>query len=50
MTEVQKSRFAERERQIELAKQRGDIHIGGEVKDIIEQRRVEKKKSKVVEK
>ncbi|XQW85612.1 rhodanese-related sulfurtransferase [Thalassotalea piscium] len=50
MTAEQKSRFAERERQIELAKQRGDIHIGGEVKDIIEQRRVEKKLSKVVEK
>ncbi|GHE92931.1 oxygen-dependent tRNA uridine(34) hydroxylase TrhO [Thalassotalea profundi] len=50
MTDEQKSRFAERERQIELAKQRGDIHIGGEVKDIIEQRRVEKKQSKVIEK
>ena len=50
MTAEQKSRFAERERQINLAKQRGDIHIGGEVKDIIEQRRVEKKQSKVVDK
>ena len=50
MTAEQKSRFAERERQINLAKQRGDIHIGGEVKDIIEQRRVEKKQRKVVDK
>ncbi|GAA5133883.1 rhodanese-related sulfurtransferase [Thalassotalea piscium] len=50
MTAEQKARFAERERQIELAKQRGDIHIGGEVKEIIEQRRIEKKQNKVVEK
>jgi UPF0176 protein len=50
MTAEQKAGFAERERQIELAKQRGDIHIGGEVKSIIEQRRVEKKQNKAVEK
>lgn len=49
MTAEQKAGFAERERQIELAKQRGDIHIGGEVKSIIEQRRVEKKQNKAVE-
>lgn len=31
-TATQKARFAEREKQIELAKQRGEIHIGADVK------------------
>ena len=30
MTEEQKTRFAERQKQIELAKQRGEVHIGDE--------------------
>jgi UPF0176 protein len=42
----QKSRFQEREKQINLAKKRGENHIGGEVKHAIEQRRVAKNASK----
>ncbi len=32
LTESQKSRFRERERQVQLAKQRGKVHIGGDAK------------------
>ena len=39
VTDKQRAGFAERERQIELAKQRGEDHIGGEVKQIIAQRK-----------
>ena len=49
MTDEQKARFAERERQIQLAKQRGDVHIGGEVQEQIEQRRVAKQLKKVAD-
>ncbi len=38
VTKEQKARFAEREKQILLAKQRGEEHIGGAVKDIIKKR------------
>lgn len=38
-TDEQRKRFAERERQVELAKQRGEAHIGGDVKLTIEQHR-----------
>ena len=31
MTETQKAAFAERQKQIQLAKKRGDIHIGRKV-------------------
>ncbi|GLX77027.1 UPF0176 protein [Thalassotalea insulae] len=41
-TEDQRARFAERERQINLAKQRGEQHIGGEISDVIKQRREQK--------
>ncbi|OKY26334.1 rhodanese-related sulfurtransferase [Thalassotalea sp. PP2-459] len=41
-TADQRERFAEREKQINLAKARGETHIGGEIKDVIEQRRKEK--------
>ncbi|WP_206485477.1 rhodanese-related sulfurtransferase [Thalassotalea sp. G2M2-11] len=41
-TEEQRSRFAERERQINLAKARGESHIGGDIAQTIEQRRIEK--------
>ncbi len=41
-SEEQRSRFAERERQINLAKARGEQHIGGEISDVIKQRRQEK--------
>ncbi len=40
--EAQKQRFIERQRQIDLAKARGEEHIGGEVKDIIAQRKQQK--------
>lgn len=40
--EVQKQRYIERQRQIELAKQRGEEHIGGEVKRYAKQHRQEK--------
>lgn len=45
-TDEQRSRFQEREKQINLAKARGEEHIGGEIKQVIEQRRA----SKVAEK
>lgn len=43
MSDEQKARFAERQRQIELAKQRGDDHIGGDIKHLIEEKRAKKK-------
>jgi len=46
VTEKQRSRFAERERQIELAAQRGENHIGGDIKNIIEERRQDKSNRK----
>ncbi|WP_448563409.1 oxygen-dependent tRNA uridine(34) hydroxylase TrhO [Thalassotalea ganghwensis] len=49
MTDEQKARFAERERQIQLAKERGDVHIGGEVQEHIEQRRIAKQLKKVAD-
>ncbi len=39
VTEEQRNRYAERQRQISLAKARGEEHIGGEVTSLIEQRR-----------
>lgn len=42
VTDEQRARFAERERQIQLAQQRGEEHIGGDVKNIINQRREQK--------
>lgn len=42
ITDEQRSRFAEREKQVNLAKARGEEHIGGEIKHVIEQRRKEK--------
>ncbi|MGO1297905.1 MAG: oxygen-dependent tRNA uridine(34) hydroxylase TrhO [Vibrio sp.] len=45
-TEAQKSRFREREKQVQLARQRGEDHIGGDADKIIEQRRLEKLKFK----
>lgn len=37
--EVQKQRYLERQKQIELAEQRGEEHIGGEVNDFAQQHR-----------
>lgn len=44
LTESQRQRFQEREKQSQLAKARGEKHIGGEVSHIIEERRSIKKK------
>ena len=39
VSEQQRHRFAERERQIALAAKRGETHLGGDVQDIINERR-----------
>jgi UPF0176 protein len=44
--EEQKARFIERQHQINLAKQRGEEHIGGEMAELIEQHRQEKLRKK----
>src|SRR5690554_2604254 len=41
-TDEQRERFRERERQIQLARERGEIHIGDSIDEIIEKRRQEK--------
>ena len=41
-SEEQKQRFAQREKQIKLAKKRGEQHIGGDQQALIEQRRLAK--------
>ncbi len=41
-TEAQKARYQEREYQIQLAKKRGEAHIGGEVNEVIEKRKAAK--------
>ncbi len=41
-TEEQKARFREREHQMQLAKQRGESHIGSEVLDVMEKRKAAK--------
>lgn len=46
-TAEQKARFRERERQVQLAKSRGEEHVGGEVKAQIEQRREQKRQDKL---
>ena len=46
VSEKQRHRFAERERQIALAAERGENHIGGDVKDVINERRQEKSNRK----
>jgi UPF0176 protein len=47
-TTEQRNRFKEREKQVNLAKERGEEHIGGEIKYIIEQRRQEKEARRFV--
>lgn len=42
LTESQKQRFKEREKQNQLAKMRGETHIGGEVSQIISARKKQK--------
>lgn len=46
VTDEQRERFAERQKQMELAKQRGEEHIGSEAKDVIEARKALKLKKK----
>ena len=46
VTEQQRNRYAERQRQISLAEQRGESHIGGDIQNVIEQRRQEKSDKK----
>ena len=43
LTEEQKARFAERERQIRLAEQRGEVHVGGDAARLIEERKAQKR-------
>ncbi len=43
LTEEQKARFAERERQMRLAQERGEAHVGGEAARIIAERKARKK-------
>ncbi|MCE9678886.1 rhodanese-related sulfurtransferase [Shewanella sp. AS1] len=42
VSDKQRKRFSERERQVELAKARGESHIGSDVNSVIKQRRSEK--------
>ncbi|CAM3954490.1 rhodanese-related sulfurtransferase [Shewanella aquimarina] len=42
LSDKQRKRFVERERQVQLAKSRGESHIGSDVKQVIEQRRQHK--------
>ncbi len=46
LSDEQRQRFAERQKQTQLARARGEEHIGGVVADIISTRRVEKKRRK----
>ena len=46
LTEKQKYRFAEREKQMQLARSRGEHHLGGGVADTIEKRRAHKKEQR----
>lgn len=46
LTEKQKQRFAEREKQMQLAKQRHESHIGSDVNDFSQQHRLEKAQRK----
>lgn len=48
--DAQRERFAERERQIQLARQRGEVHVGAEAVQVIEQRRQAKKAARVQQK
>ena len=43
LTDEQKARFAERERQMRLAEERGEAHVGGEAARIIAERKARKK-------
>ncbi|PKH59276.1 hypothetical protein CXF83_10635 [Shewanella sp. Choline-02u-19] len=46
VTDKQRERFLERERQVQLSKQRGEAHIGSDVSQVIESRRAKKEQLK----
>ena len=46
LTDRQRIRFSEREKQMQLARQRGEHHIGGDVSDTIKQRRIHKEQER----
>jgi len=46
ISDEQRQRFIERERQVQLAQQRGEAHIGSDVNQVIEQRRQKKESLK----
>lgn len=46
VTDAQRSRYQERQRQIALAAERGEAHIGGEISTIIKQRKQQKEQRK----
>lgn len=46
VTDKQRERFLERERQVQLSKQRGEAHIGSDVGAVIESRRAKKEQLK----
>jgi UPF0176 protein len=46
VTDEQRNRYVERQRQITLAEKRGESHIGGDIQHIIEERRQEKSDKK----
>ncbi|MDO6618173.1 MULTISPECIES: rhodanese-related sulfurtransferase [unclassified Shewanella] len=49
ISDEQRQRFIERERQVQLAKQRGEAHIGSDVKQVIQQRRQHKESVKLAQ-
>ena len=46
-TKEQRARFRERQRQIQLAKERGEVHLGSEVNEVIEARKQQKLRAKL---
>jgi len=50
LSDQQKARFAERERQVQLAKERGEAHIGSDVKEAISSHREQKTKERELQK
>lgn len=45
-TEVERARYREREKQVQLANRRGESHIGTEASDVIDPRKAEKRNAK----
>lgn len=49
LTEEQKSRFAERERQMRLAQQRGEVHVGGDAARLITEKKAAKQTQRALQ-